>query len=223
MTDYIQEYLITRVSNLQYPRRNTVYKVTCDTHARKRRICTRNLLFCICNLRIPVDYRLFYGVFSRACHVTLYTVFLCGYWRLDTLVIIYSWSMSTINIVLSLPQIIRQQYSCTCELTLSTNSHSVILDCTEVYDETLNSDGDSPPLVNSVPSNFVSPSTPFQEMTRLYFYSPPMLPQSSSILNTPDVMEEYTELPSTHHPWAISPSPTHGHMHPPPLSHFNYQ
>ena len=27
-------------------------------------------------------------VFSREHHVTLYTVFLCGYWRLDTLVII---------------------------------------------------------------------------------------------------------------------------------------
>ena len=31
-----------------------------------------------------------YGDFSRERHVTLYTVFLRGYWRLDTLVIIYS-------------------------------------------------------------------------------------------------------------------------------------
>ena len=29
-----------------------------------------------------------YSDFSRERHITLYTVFLCGYWRLDTLVII---------------------------------------------------------------------------------------------------------------------------------------
>ena len=45
---------------------------TNDAHASNHRTCTRNLLFCIRNLRIPVDYRHFYGVFSRACHVTLY-------------------------------------------------------------------------------------------------------------------------------------------------------
>ena len=46
----------------------------------------------VCNRSVYVDYGYriadygyVYGDFSRACHVTLYTVFLCGYWRLDTL------------------------------------------------------------------------------------------------------------------------------------------
>ena len=34
------------------------------------------------------DYGYMYGDFLRECHITLYTVFLRGYWRLDTLVII---------------------------------------------------------------------------------------------------------------------------------------
>ena len=32
--------------------------------------CVRNLLACIRNLHIPVDYRHFYGYFSRDCHAT---------------------------------------------------------------------------------------------------------------------------------------------------------
>ena len=36
-------------------------------------------------------------------HVTLYTVFLRGYWRLDTLVIMYSWSNGSDHMVLSPP------------------------------------------------------------------------------------------------------------------------
>ena len=50
----------------------------------------------VCNRMIYVDYGYriadygyMYGDFSRERHATLYTVFLRGYWRLDTLVIIY--------------------------------------------------------------------------------------------------------------------------------------
>ena len=40
-------------------------------------------------------YRSILDTFTAfSCHVTLYTVFLRGYWRLDTLVIIYSWYKS---------------------------------------------------------------------------------------------------------------------------------
>ena len=135
-------------------------------------------------------------------------------------------------------QISVSQLSCTCELTVR---HSVIsLDCTEVYDESLNSDTESPqpaPLVDIstvqsiLPSpNFISsPQECLQELARInmmsagsmYLHSPPhLMPASTCMFNPPGVemmVEEFAELPSSHHPWAISPS------HPPPLSHFAYQ
>ena len=146
---YCQEYIITRVSNLQYPRRNIVYKVTwlpvyctwaCDPDCRdSTRLAVTNLgcfalylvqhdhlsavfqvwflinsliHFSVAQLLlmtfardhalskyVPIEiykqstdtFTAFSHVQYQGSHVTLYIVFLHGYWRLDTLVIMFSW------------------------------------------------------------------------------------------------------------------------------------
>ena len=171
----------------------------------------------------------------------LYETLVCiNTYKLDAVSICFLSSFSSSFSFSSSPmqQISVSQLSCTCELTVR---HSVIsLDCTEVYDESLNSDTESPqpaPLVDIstvqsiLPSpNFISsPQECLQELARInmmsagsmYLHSPPhLMPASTCLFNPPGVemmVEEFAELPSSHHPWAISPS------HPPPLSHFAYQ